>query len=206
MFNKVEQKMKKVLLFILFLSISFPIYSQEYKFKKGDYIEIFVFNSPELCGEFRIDSDGNIRIPLIGKVFVLDKTEKEFDETIRSAISVFINNPYITIIPKFTVSVIGYVKTPSVFKITGSERIIEMIALAGGFSPEASGKVIVYRNEKKINISKKNILSSSSEIGLIKPGDVIIAKRKLFTRNDYSILLSTISVIAVSTHYIIREL
>lgn len=196
--------MKKVLLFILFLSISFPIYSQEYKFKKGDYIEIFVFNSPELCGEFRIDQDGNIRIPLIGKVNVFDKTEKEFDETIRSAVSVFIKNPYITIIPKFTVSVIGYVKTPSVFKITGSERIIEMIAMAGGFSPEASGKVIVYRNEKKINISKKNILSSSSEIGLTKPGDVIIAKRKLFTRNDYSILLSTISVIAVSTYYIIR--
>ena len=79
-----------------------------------------------------------------------------------------------------------------------------MIAQAGGFSPEASGKVTVYRNEKQINISKKYIVSSNSELALIEPGDVIVAKRKRFTRNDYSILLSTISVIVISTYYITR--
>jgi len=196
--------MKRMLLFILFLSISYSAYSQDYRYKKGDYLDVFVYDSPELCGEFRINPDGNIRIPLIGKIYVLDKTEKELDVALRSAISVFIKNPYVTVYPKFTVSVIGYVNSPGVFKITGSERIIEMIAQARGFSPEASGKITVYRNEKQINISKKNIVSSNSELGIIEPGDVIVAKRKRFTRNDYSIILSTISVIAVTSYYYSR--
>ncbi len=201
---KVECSMKRMLLFILFLSISFSVYSQEYRYKKGDYIDVFVYNSPELCGEFRIHPDGNIRLPLIGKVYVFDKTEKELDDALRSAISVFIKNPYITVYPKFTVSVIGYVNSPGVFKITGSERIIEMIAQAGGFSPEASGKVTVYRNEEQINISKKHIVSSNSELGKIEPVDIIVAKKKRFTRSDYSILLSTISMIVISIYYFNR--
>jgi len=197
--------MKRMLLFLLFLSISFSAYSQDYRFKMGDYIDVFVYDSPELSGEFRIHSDGNIRLPLIGKVYVLGKTEKELDDVLFSAISVFIKNPYITVYPKFTVSVVGYVNSPGVFKITGSERIIEMIAKAGGFSSEASSKVIVYRKEKQIHISKKHIVSSNSELVSIEPGDVIVAKRKRFNRNDYSIILSTISVIAISTYYITRE-
>jgi len=195
---------KIVFLLILFLSMSVSISAQEYKFKKGDYIVIFVYNSPELTGEFGIHPDGNIRLPLIGKIYVLGKTEKEINEIIRKEITRYIKNPYITIYPKYTVSVVGFVRNPSVIMVTGSERLIEIIAQAGGFSPEASGKVIIYRNNKKINISKKNIFAYDSEFGYIEPGDVIIAKKKLLTRNDYSVFLSTLSVIAVVSYYITR--
>jgi len=195
-----------IVLLIIFFSFHSPIYAEEYKFQSGDYVDIFVYNEPELSGEFRIHSDGFIRLPLIGKVPVAGKAEDEVYKSILSSISVYLKNPYITIAPKFSVSVMGYVEEPGVFAIYDSDRIIEVIARAGGFKPEASGSITVYRDSREIKISKNDIFEKNSALSFVEPGDVIIAKRKLFTRSDYSIILSTLSVISLTIYYSTRYL
>ena len=198
---------RKILLTFFFICISSQLHAQQsdYRFKTGDYIQMYVYNSPELTDEFRIYADGNLRLPLIGRVHAVNMTESELFETLEERISVFIKNPHLTIIPKFQVSVLGYVRSPGVFTITGTERIVELIAEAGGFSPEASGKIEVYRNDEKTDIGKHNILESQSPIAYVQPGDVIIAKRKLFTKSDFSVILSTVTAVALTIYYTTRD-
>ena len=157
-----------------------------------------------MCGEFRIHSDGYIRLPLIGKVEVAGKTEDEVYKAILSSTSVYIKNPHITISPKYSVSVMGYVEKPGVYTISDSDSIIEVIARAGGFKPEASGSIIVYRDDKEIKIKKGKIFEKDSALSMVEPGDIIIAKRRLITRSDYSIMLSTLSVISLTVYYSTR--
>lgn len=199
--------LRRILLTFFFICISSNSHAQQsdYRFKTGDYIELYVYNSPELTDEFRIHADGHLRLPLVGRVFALNKTESELFETLEERISVFIKNPHLTIIPKFQVSVLGYVRSPGVFTITGTERIVELVAEAGGFSPEASGKIEVYRNDEKIDIGRHNILESRSPIAYVQPGDVIIAKRKFFTKNDFTVMLSTLTAVTLSIYYATRD-
>ena len=190
---------------LLLISSTSVAQQPDYTFKNGDYIDLYVYNAPELTNEFRIQSDGYVRLPLIGNVAAAGKTESELYNSIYEALSVPIKQPLMTLLPKFQVSVLGYVERPGVFTISGTERIVEIIAEAGGFSPEASGRIEIYRGDEKIKIKQHNILESRSPIALIEPGDVIVAKRKLFTRSDYSVILSTLTTIALFTYYTTRD-
>ena len=177
---------------------------EEFTFQSGDSVELFVYNAPELSGEFRIQYDGFLRLPLVGKVQAAGATEEELYKTLYDAISVYIRSPKMTLIPRFSVSVLGYVQSPGVYSISSSSKIIEIIAQAEGFTQEASGKLVIYRNGERLTVSVKSILEDRTPLEFAQPGDVLVAKRKLFTRNDYSIILSTISVISIATYYSTR--
>jgi protein involved in polysaccharide export with SLBB domain len=192
---------KKVLSFCLLFSFMSLAHGDDIRFRTGDTVDITVFNSPEMSGSFRINTDGYIRMPLVGKIQATGKTEDELYESIRSSVYIFIKNPYVTVIPKFSVSVLGYVEKPGIFVVTGSERIIELVSQAGGFAPEASGNLTLYRNGKKTDISKNNILYNDPKLGFIQPGDVITAKKKSFTRSDYSLIISTLSAVSIVMYY-----
>jgi len=197
-------KQKITIIIAVFLSFHSLIYADPYRFQPGDYLDLFVYNAPELCGEFRIYADGQARLPLVGKVHVAGMTEDEAYDSLRSAISEFIKNTNITITAKYSVSVMGHVVKPGVFTISDSDKIIEVIALAGGFTPEASGSITIYREGKKMSISKDEILEKDSPLGFAKPGDIIFAKRKFFTRSDYSLILSSVSAISIAVFYFSR--
>jgi len=197
-------KQKITIIIAVFLSFHSLVYADPYRFQLGDYIDLYVYNAPELCGEFRIYADGQARLPLVGKVHVAGMTEDEAYDSLRSAISEFIKNPNITITAKYSVSVMGHVVKPGVFTISDSDKIIEVIALAGGFTPEASGSITIYREGKKMSISKDEILEKDSPLGFAKPGDIIFAKRKFFTRSDYSLILSSVSAISIAVFYFSR--
>lgn len=197
-------KQKITTIIAVLLSVYSHVCADPYRFQLGDYIDLYVYNAPELCGEFRIYADGQARLPLVGKVHVAGMTEDEAYDSLRSAINEFIKNPNITLSARYSVSVMGHVVKPGVFTITDSDRIIEVIALAGGYTPEASGSITIYREGKKIDISKNKILEKDSSLELAKPGDIIYAKRKFFTRSDYSLILSTVSAAAIATYYLSR--
>ena len=197
-------KQKITIIIAVFLSFHSLVYADPYRFQPGDYIDLYVYNAPELCGEFRIYADGQARLPLVGKVHVAGMTEDEAYDSLRSAINEFIKNPNITITAKYSVSVMGHVVKSGVFTISDSDKIIEVIALAGGFTPEASGSITIYREGRKMSISKDEILEKDSPLGFAKPGDIIFAKRKFFTRSDYSLILSSVSAISVAVFYFSR--
>jgi len=197
-------KLKVSIVIVVLLSFHSFVFAEPYRFQPGDYIDLFVYNAPELCGEFRIYADGHARLPLVGKVHVAGMSEDEAYDSLRAAIGEYIKNPNITLAAKYSVSVMGHVVKPGVFTISDSDRIIEVIALAGGFTPEASDSITIYREGKKMDISKDKILGKDSALELAKPGDIIFAKRKLFTRSDYSLIISTVSAISIAIFYLSR--
>ena len=197
-------KQKITIIIAVFLSFHSLVYADPYRFQMGDYIDLYVYNAPELCGEFRIYADGYARLPLVGKVHVVGMSEDEAYDSLRAAIGEYINNPNITIAAKYSVSVMGHIVKPGVFTISDGDKIIEVIALAGGFTPEASGSITIYREGSKMSISKDEILEKDSPLGFAQPGDIIFAKKKFFTRGDFSLILSTVSAISIAVFYLSR--
>ena len=193
-------------LFILCYLVLVPavVDAEEFTFQSGDFVELFVYNTPELSGEFRIQYDGFLRLPLVGKVQAAGTTEEELNTILTDSIRVYIKSPKITLIPRFSVSVLGEVSIPGVYSISSSSKLIEIIAEAEGFTQEASGKLLIYRKGEKLTVSIKSILENNETLEFAQPGDVLMAKRKLFTRGDFSFLLSTISVISLATYYASR--
>ena len=124
---------------------------EEYKIGIGDLLEIKVFQAAELSGETRVDTNGNISLPLIGVIYVQGLTKTQVEQQLQNLLARnLLQNPQVTIfIKEFTaqrVTVEGSVAKPGVFPIQGRMTLLQALALAGGPVDLANQKkVLLFR-------------------------------------------------------------
>ena len=163
--------------------------------------------NPYLEG-FILNDSGNIQLPLIGSIYLLDKTLLEAENIIADLSKSFLENPTVKVnLLNFEINVLGEVNNPGRFLVQKSKlNILDAISLAGGFNSEANRKrvKIIRFNEEKSKIlyfdlsdpsiaSKNNFFLETNDIIFILP----VKKRFLVINNlssAISIVLSTISL------------
>jgi polysaccharide export outer membrane protein len=107
-----------------------------------DQLEIIVWRCPELDTETRVrPEDGMVTVPLIGDVKAAGKTPKELAKAISGKMGYYVKDPRIAVgVKKFgnkKVFIMGQVLKPGVFEIERGDRIMDVLARAGGFNDNA---------------------------------------------------------------------
>ena len=164
----------------------------------GDAIRVNVFQNPDLSLETRVAENGTISFPLIGTVKVggltLSAAEKLIAQKLQSGN--FVKKPQVNIslteVRGSQVAVLGLVNKPGRFPLEISNtRLSDMLALAGGVTPEAGGGTAVVtgtRDGKQIRKEVDIATLFGDETGqkdvTLKNGDVIYVT----TGNQVSVL------------------
>jgi len=123
----------------------------EYRIGPMDLLNINVFGVSDLTQEVRVDSSGNITMPLIHSVHAGGKTPEELQNEIAARLSAgYLQSPQVTVFVKeYTsqrITVEGAVEKPGVFPIVGSTTLLQAIATSGGLQEMADRKgVVVFR-------------------------------------------------------------
>ena len=126
--------------------------TSEYRVGAQDLIEISVFQIADLNRTVRVNSNGQISLPLIGVVQAGGKTVQELEAELASRLSTtFLQNPQVSVFVKeFTsqrVTVEGSVKSPGIYPITGKTSLLQAIVMGGGVTELANLQgVVVFRN------------------------------------------------------------
>src|SRR5712692_4507684 len=115
-----------------------------------DQLEISGPELTELANKpLRVDSDGNIEVPLGGRVYVAGLTAQQTEQEVNKVLSKYIRQPQIVVsiaeVRSQPVSIIGAVNTPGVHQVQGHKTLLEMLALAGGIRPDAGYSVRITR-------------------------------------------------------------
>lgn len=97
----------------------------------------------------RVDSEGYIRLPLIGRLHAAGLTIEQFTAEVSTALEKYIKHPQVSVnLTEYhsqPVSVLGAVRTPGVQQLQGRKTLIEIISLAGGIAPDAGYSVRITR-------------------------------------------------------------
>jgi len=115
----------------------------------GDLLEVTTFDTPELSGKFRVDSRGNITLPIGGTVPVGGLTAEQAGTAIERFLRDrdVLKNPHVTVMvleyATQGVSVLGEVKNPGVYPLAGKHGALDVISMAGGLTPNASKMVSI---------------------------------------------------------------
>ena len=101
-----------------------------------DLLKITVFDEPDLTNSYRVDGDGFITFPYIGRVPAGGLTLAELQDRIRGLLAAgFIRNPQVRAeIGEFksqSVLVSGEVRQPGKITMTGAMTLLEALAAAG---------------------------------------------------------------------------
>lgn len=124
----------------------------EYRIGSQDLLDISVFLNEDLHREVRVNSLGEISLPLIGSVQAGGKTVEELEaELMASYGSKYLKDPQITVFVKeFTsqrVTLEGAVKSAGIYPIKGKTSLMQAVAMAGGVNMDMADleAVLVFR-------------------------------------------------------------
>ncbi|WP_374248681.1 polysaccharide biosynthesis/export family protein [Thermomonas sp.] len=124
----------------------------DYRIGAQDLLDISVFGVQDLNKEVRVNSNGQISLPLIGAVMAGGKTIPELEADLgRKYSNGFLQNPQVSVFVKEyasqRVTLEGAVNKPGIYPITGKTSLLQTIALAGGVDDKTAdlGGIVVMR-------------------------------------------------------------
>ena len=153
----------------------------------GDLLSFSVYGIPDLAQDIRVGNDGDVYLPLIGYVqlggLTLDQAQTVIENRLREG--EFVRNPHVTLILKDFVNqsaiVTGEVNRPGVYPIMGSQRLLEVLASAGGLTQRAGKTVtITHRDhpDEPVKVDLPADLEKSPQDNIeIFPGDTLLVNR-----------------------------
>lgn len=132
---------------------------ESYLIGPDDLLEIEAYNVEEMKKTVRVNSQGDIALPLIGIFNIKGLTTAEAEQLIAKKLDRYVQETVVTVFVKEyksqRISVIGAVRKSQVFAITGQRYLLDMLLMAEGLAPEAGSICYVIRPTLKTNPNSK---------------------------------------------------
>lgn len=126
--------------------------ASDYRIGGQDLLQISVFGIDELSQTVRVNSNGQISLPLIGSVLAGGKTIPALEAEIASKLKKgYLQDPQVTVfIQEFAsqrITLEGAINKPGIFPLTGKTTLLQAIAMAGGVDDKVADLkgVVVFR-------------------------------------------------------------
>ena len=144
----------------------------QYQLGAGDRIRVVVFGQADLSGEFQLDGNGRISLPLLREIKAAGLTVSELESTITSKLT-----PDYLINPKVSIEVLNYrpffiigeVRNPGQYPYVSGMTVLTAVALAGGYTYRAKDNKALITHAQHLT-KNKNVGTRDTEI---LPGDII---------------------------------
>ena len=160
--------------------------SHALRISSGDLIEIGGFDTPELSGKLRVNEAGEVMLPIAGAMHVSGMTSEEAAAAAENRLLTadILKNPHVSVfIMEYAtqgVNVAGEIRSPGVYPLLGTHRLIDLISAAGGVTPSAGRAVTIAHKldpEHPVIVQFNNKPGNIGPSVDVQPGDTIIVSR-----------------------------
>lgn len=209
-----------------------PVIEEERVIEKGDNLDI-VFNAKDqdavtpfnkqtstavLTGTpgaqpagipsqgYTVDLSGTIEMPVLGKIEVKGMTSRQLKSRLTTLVSPYLKDPIVEVkFTSFNITVMGEVRSPGTFSLSGAQRttVLEALAAAGDL-PHTAKKYNVHlyrdyngqRSVTRIDLTNKSLLYNQQTFQM-KPNDVLYVqtRRGSIFREDFSLVASIVTLV-----------
>lgn len=145
---------------------------EAYTLSPGDAVSIVVFGEDDLTMDIKLNEKGQINFPLLGAINARGMTVSELEETITRELSgAYLVNPdvRVSVAEYRQVFINGEVNTPGGYDYKPGLTLDKAVALAGGFTEQASKERVTLTRE--INGVAQQF--SMRPTDAVLPGDII---------------------------------
>ena len=150
-----------------------------YRLDSGDRIRVTVYGHEDLSGEFELDSEGRVSLPLIPDVAASGLSIGELEQAIAEELSPdFLKNPKVSIevLNYRPFYILGEINDPGGYPYVNGMTLVKAVALAGGYTYRArTSKVTITRT---VADSQTQIRATADTP--VMPGDVIEVPERFF--------------------------
>ena len=149
----------------------------------GDFLEVRVYQEPDLSGIYRVSPEGVIDYPLCGKVRVSELTPSLAADAITGCLKQgYVRRPQVTVMVKEfnskRIFVFGDVSKPGSFPYEEGMTIVAAVSSAGGFNRTAARNGVnvtrlIEGRETRVPVKVEDIINGSEKNFALHPGDIV---------------------------------
>jgi protein involved in polysaccharide export with SLBB domain len=150
-----------------------------YRLGSGDRIIVTVFGHEDLSGEFELDGEGRIALPLIGDVVIGQKSLRQAEAIITDRLKPdYLINPRVSIqVANYRpFYILGEVKQPGSYAFVNGMTVVQAVAIAGGYTYRArQTRVSIQRASDP---ARRQVPAGPDTVVL--PGDILNVPERYF--------------------------
>ncbi len=170
--------------------------AEAYRLQPGDEIEIRVLYNADLWTTTTVMPDGTVAVPMNGQTLAAGKTLVQLEQEIAKGLSTYLVDPKVTVVPKNlagnNVFVLGEVKNPGAYQITGTMTVTQALARAGGNTDAAKlNSVLVVRRTAadavtglRVNVSTILGNQANASDRILRAHDIVYVPKTMIGRID----------------------
>src|SRR5882672_11830768 len=153
----------------------------------GDLLEVSLYSVPDFKTEVRVNSGGEISLPMLGTVAVGGLSVEQAQLLVERKLSEkgLFNDPHVTVFEKEYatqgISVLGEVQKPGIYPLLGSRNLYDALSAAGGTAPKAGRYVLITRRndpQHPVQVPLVTGAPESMENNVpVEPGDTIVVSK-----------------------------
>ena len=157
----------------------------DYRISPQDILQIAVFQIKDLDSAVQVGEDGNIALPLVGKIQVRGKTTYEAEQTIAGKLrEKYLQSPQVTVSIKQygkRITVSGEVKQPRVLPDDGNTTLSQAVAGSMGLTELADSTRIHVARSRDQRVQDEiynldDIQAGKAADPLLRGGDIVVAE------------------------------
>lgn len=127
-----------------------PSAAQDYEIGPDDVLHIVVQGQADLTGDFRVDAEGSISFPILGKIKAAAHTPLELERKLTTLLADgYLRRPLVTVsVTRYAsqrIYVTGEVQKPGPYGLKSDRSLLALLADVGALGPNAGHEVIVIR-------------------------------------------------------------
>ncbi len=153
----------------------------------GDLLEVSLYGMPDFKTDVRVNSGGEISLPMLGTVAVGGLSIEQGQALIERKLSQkgLFNDPHVTVFEKEYatqgISVLGEVQKPGIYSLLGSRKLYDALSAAGGTTPKAGRYVLITRRNDPEHPVRVPLLTGTPESMennvAVEPGDTVVVSK-----------------------------
>ena len=178
--------------------------TEQSRLAPGDWLRVEVWREKDLSGDFIVNEQGIVTLPLLGRVDVSSIPLGELRDRLIPQYAAQLRNPSVTITPVRRVYVMGEVVKPGLYPVDPTITLGGAIALAGG--PNSTGDLHRVRVIREGKVLFERIDASSAQgLGSIRSNDeIIVGRRSWFSLNSGLLATAAISAASIVISILVR--
>ena len=161
----------------------------------GDILRVAVWRELDISGDFQVDQDGTLVLPLLGKLLVTDRAWNIVKDDLMQDYLRDLRNPSIELTPFRNVYVLGEVNLPGRYNVHPTDdNLAGAVSLASGVTPD--GDVTNMRIVRDGVIILDGIAGEQrlAELGIRSGDQLFIGRRGWLDRNSTFIASAILSL------------
>jgi polysaccharide export outer membrane protein len=154
---------------------SSPVLSQttDYAIGDRDILSVTVWSQMDLSGKYTVDADGTLTFPLVGALKVQGLTVQQVATELRNRLKDgFFQDPQLTVsIDDYRsqrIFVMGQVRQPGSYPLSGGMTVIEALARAGSTTAEAAPEALIVRANQRDHAAQPTLPDDSNAAAITR--------------------------------------